>query len=83
MALPDIIFKHGSCNAAVFSKEVTRGDRTFQARSVSFQKRYRDKNGEWQSTSYLDVHDLPKAVLVLNKAYDYCTSNGHTDDEQE
>lgn len=83
MAQPDIVFKHGACNAAIFSKEVTRGERTFQVRSVSFQKRYRDKNGEWQTSSYLDVHDLPKAVLVLNKAYDYLTSNGHRDAEED
>ena len=83
MGQPDIVFKHGSCNAAVFSKEVTRGDRTFQSRSVSFQKSYRDKNGEWQTTSYLDVNDLPKAVLVLNKAFDYLTSNGHREVEEE
>ena len=76
MAQPDIVFKHGACNAAVFSKEVTQGERTFQVRSVSFQKRYRDKNGEWQTTSYLDVNDLPKAILVLQKSYDYLTSGG-------
>jgi hypothetical protein len=83
MAQPDIVFKHGHCTAAVFTKEVTRGDRTFQARSVSFQKRYRDKNGEWQTSSYLDVNDIPKAVLVLQKSFDYLTSNGHRDEEGE
>ena len=82
MSQPDIIFKHGACNAAVFTKEVTKGDRTFTSRTVSFQKRYRDKQGEWQSTSYLDVNDLPKAMLVLNKAFDYCTSNGYNQDAE-
>ena len=83
MAQPDIVFKHGACHAAVFSKEVTRGDRTFQARSVSFQKRYLDKNGEWQTSSYLDVNDLPKAALVLSKAYDYLTSGGQREEGEE
>ncbi|OGG46353.1 MAG: hypothetical protein A3F84_13505 [Candidatus Handelsmanbacteria bacterium RIFCSPLOWO2_12_FULL_64_10] len=84
MAQPDIVFKHGRCSAAVFSKEITRGEKTFQAKSVSFQKRYLDKNGEWQTSSYLDVNDIPKAVLVLNKAYDYMTSsNGHRDAEED
>ena len=87
MALPDIVFKHGSCNAAIFTKEITKADGQVRTtRSVSFQKRFRDKNGEWQVTSYLDVNDLPKAMLVLNKAYDYCTSPGlkqETDDDQQ
>jgi hypothetical protein len=83
LAQPDIVFKHGHCTAAVFSKEVTKGDRTFRVSSVSFQKRYLDKNGEWQTSSYLDVNDIPKAVLVLQKAFDYLTSSGFRDEEDE
>jgi hypothetical protein len=30
-----------------------------------------DKNGEWQSTNTLRINDLPKASLVLQKAYEY------------
>ena len=40
-------------------------------RTVSFQRRYMDKNGEWQSTNTLRVNDLPKASLVLQKAFEY------------
>jgi len=84
MAQPDIVFKHGTCNAAIFTKEITTADGQVRTiRSVSFQKRFRDKNGEWQVTSYLDVHDLPKAVLVLNKAYDYLTSIGEEDGDDQ
>lgn len=80
---PEIIFKHGRCCAAIFAKEIRRGDKKFLVRNVSFQKHYRDRNGEWQSTSTLDVNDIPKAVLVLSKAYDYLTSGDHRDEEKE
>ena len=40
-------------------------------RTVSFQKSYKDKNGVWQKTTSLRVNDLPKASLVLQKAYEY------------
>ena len=40
-------------------------------RTVSFQRRYMDKNGDWQSTNTLRVNDLPKASLVLQKAFEY------------
>lgn len=84
MAQPEIVFKHGRCQAAVFSKETTtREGMTLQVRSVSFQKRYLDKNGEWQTSFYLDVNDLPKAVLVLQKAFDYLTSGGCRDEGDE
>jgi hypothetical protein len=83
MAQPDIVFKHGRCSAAVFSKEIERKGKVFQVKSVSFQKRYLDKNGEWQTSSYLDVNDLPKAALVLSKAYDYLTSGGQREESNE
>ena len=40
-------------------------------RTVSLQRRYKDKNGVWQSASSFRVNDLPKAALVLEKAYEY------------
>ena len=40
-------------------------------RTASLQRRYKDKNGVWQSANSLRVNDLPKASLVLQKAYEY------------
>ena len=40
-------------------------------RTISLQRRYTDEKGEWKSTSSLRINDLPKASLVLNKAYEY------------
>jgi len=40
-------------------------------RTVSLQRRYKDKNGVWQTANSLRVNDLPKASLVLQKAYEY------------
>lgn len=44
--------------------------RTYQ--TVSFDRRYKDdRTGEWKSTNSLRRDDLPKAALLLNKAYEY------------
>jgi hypothetical protein len=43
-----------------------------------FQKRYKGQDGQWQSTSSLDVNDIPKAILALTKAYDYLISGVDT-----
>ena len=40
-------------------------------RTASLQRRYKDKNGVWQNANSLRVNDLPKASLVLQKAYEY------------
>ena len=41
--------------------------------TVSLQRRYKDKEGVWKSTNTLRLNDLPKAVLVMQKAYEYLT----------
>jgi len=79
MAQPEVTFRHGSCSASVFANEVNGSDGPFTARNVAFQRRYQDKEGQWQTSGSLRVNDIPKAVLVLNKAYDYLTSNGRAD----
>ena len=37
---------------------------------------YKDKKGEWQTTSSLRTNDLTKAAAVLNKAYEYIVLSG-------
>ena len=75
MPEPEITFRHGACSAAIFVNEVERGKHSFKTRTVAFQRRYRDQNGNWQSTASLSVNDIPKAILTLRKAYEYLTSN--------
>ncbi len=78
---PEIVFRHGSCSASIFVNEYQRGEDTFKVRTVMFQRRYRDKNGDWQATNSLGVNDIPKATLVLRKAYEYLTSSPCEDEE--
>ncbi|MBU2561017.1 MAG: hypothetical protein KKD17_01875 [Nanoarchaeota archaeon] len=73
-------FKAGAITATVWrntltNKEGKQGD----VLSVSFDRRYLDKESNaWKSTSSLRVGDLPKAVFVLNKAYEYVLLNGQS-----
>ena len=66
-------FKHGSVEAAIFENEIEKNGKTFTVRKAVFQRNYLDKNDKWQTTSSLDVNDVPKAMLVLSKAYDFMT----------
>jgi len=67
-------FKCGSVEAAIFENTVSKGDTSFTLRKAVIQRNYLDKNDTWQSTSSLDVNDIPKAMLVLSKAYDFMTT---------
>jgi hypothetical protein len=79
MAQPEKVFRQGSCSASIFANEITRNGKSIAVPKVSFQKRYKDKSGEWKTSSSLDVNDLPKAVICLSKAYDYLTSRDESE----
>ena len=83
MAQPEITFRHGLCSASIFENEYKRGEESFTVRTVSFQRSYLDKEGNWQTTNSLKVNDIPKAVLVLNKAYEFLTSNSQAESEAD
>ena len=72
MAQPEKRFKCGACEVSIFENIITRKDgRKANTKKVSFQKRYKDSDGEWKSTQSLDVNDIPKARLALYEAYKY------------
>ncbi|RLI97251.1 MAG: hypothetical protein DRO96_01110 [Candidatus Aenigmatarchaeota archaeon] len=68
---PEKKFSTGEISATVWNNKVERDGKPMQFRTVSFQKRYKDNDGEWRESKSLKPADLPKAVLVLNKAYEY------------
>lgn len=70
--LPEKKFKAGAINVTIWKNERQKeSGEEFSYYSISIDRRYKNKNGEWQSTNSLRVNDLPKAILVLNKAYEY------------
>ena len=70
---PEKRFSTGAISATVW-KNTGKSKKTgeeVEFRTINLQRAYKDKNDEWQHTSSLRVNDLPKAALVLNKAYEY------------
>ena len=69
---PERKFSTGVITATVWQNQgKSRDGETISYRTVSLQRRYKDKNGVWQSASSLRVNDLPRASLVLQKAFEY------------
>lgn len=71
MAQPEKRYKVGACTASIFVNEIDTGNGIVQAKSVSLQRSFKDKDGQWQASSSFRLHDLPKAQLALSKAYEY------------
>ena len=64
---PEKTFKAGAVRAAIWTNRSERGS----YRTVQLTRSYKDGHGSWKQSSTLRISDLPRATLVLNKAYEY------------
>ena len=78
--LPEKKIRSGAISATIWQNEQDTPTGRVVYRTVSFERSYKDKDGKWQATNKLRSSDLPRAVLVLNKAYEYL-SLGETEVE--
>lgn len=75
---PENRFSAGAMAASIFKNEITKKvdgkDEKVEFKTTTISRNYMDKEGKWQSTNSLRINDIPKAILVLQKAYDELVS---------
>ena len=69
--LPDKKFKAGGVTATVWKGVSPKGATYF---NVQLGRSYKDKDNNWKTTSSFRESDVPKAVVLLQKAYEYVIS---------
>ena len=74
MSAPEKVFRIGLVSASVFVNEVDSDNGTRELRNVNLQRRYRDGEGNWKSTSTFTLADLPAAVRALQLAQNHVES---------
>ena len=74
-------FSTGVINASVWKNNGVRNGENIEFFSVSLERRYKAKSGEWKSTNSLGLNDLPKAQLVLAEAYRFIALKERQDEE--
>ena len=71
--LPEKRFSAGAIAVTVWNNvliDKLGAERSY--RTISFERRYLDKaTNQWKSSNSLRVNDLPKASLILDRAYEY------------
>ena len=77
-SLPEKKFSTGAISATIWKNNGTskKTGEPVDFRTIKIDRRYTDKEGNWQSTNSLRLNDLPKASLVLQKAYEYLVLKG-------
>ena len=68
---PDKKFKAGGLTATVWKGVSPKGIIYF---NVQLGRSYKDKDNNWKNTSSLRENDVPKALVLLQKAYEYIIS---------
>lgn len=83
--LPEKKFRAGAIAATIWrnKSQIKKGDEVDYYYTISIDRNYKDKEGQWQSTNSLRVSDLPKAVLVLQKAFECLVIKDQGSNEQE
>jgi len=71
MVKPETVFKVGAVRASVFRNTIEKNGKLIQLPKVAIEVRYKDKTGQWNGTNSLSLNDLPKAILALQKAFEY------------
>jgi hypothetical protein len=62
----------GAISATIWNNEGNnKNGEKVNFKTITLQRVYQDKEGKWSNTNSLRITDLPKAVLVLQKSYEY------------
>ena len=68
---PEKVIRFGAISASVFTNEIETNGGKKIVRNVKLQRRYRNGDDEWKTSSSFTLAELPVAVEVLKRATDY------------
>jgi len=78
--MPETKFRSGAIAATIWANETVKDGKKVEYKSITFERSYKDKSDQWQSTNSLRTADIPKAILVLTKAYEYLALNAEEEE---
>ena len=79
-------FKAGAVSSALWENEIEVNGKTVTILKATVQRRYKDKDGNWQSSGSFSRNEIPLAVHCLQKAFEKIiekqseTSNGSVEE---
>jgi len=75
-------FKAGQVSAALWENEITvKNGHKATMLKATVERRYRDKDGNWKSSSSFSRNEIPLAIYCLQKAFEKIISEQVNDSE--
>jgi hypothetical protein len=78
---PIRVFRTGNICASIWCTEVQKNGRTMKRFSVRVQRRFKRQDGKYTDAKYWWPQDLPRIILVTQKAYEYIALQGKDAEE--
>ena len=80
---PRKTFRAGSVRASIWDNELvlSNGEKT-NVPKVCVDRRYKNKEGEWTSSSHFSINELAKLQTVVRAAFDYLVLAVPRDDQE-
>ena len=63
-------FQAGQVSAALWENQVQVNGRTVTLLKATVQRRYKDREGKWQSSGSFGRNEIPMAIYCLQKAFE-------------
>ena len=67
---PIVSFRAGLVTAAIWANDVDLKGRTTTILKATVQRRYKDKDNNWQSSNSFSRNEIPLAIWCLQKAFE-------------
>ena len=70
---PEKKFVAGPISVTVWNNVTEKNGEELSYPTITIDRNYKDKEGNWQHTNSLRAADLPKASVALTKAFEFLT----------
>ena len=74
MAKPTARFRAGQVSAAIWENEITVNGRKAVMLKASIERRFKDKDGQWKSSTSFSRNEIPLAIYCLQKCFEHIIS---------
>jgi len=78
-------FTAGQVSAAIWENEVTTkaGKKVTMLKKATVERRYKDRDGQWKSSSSFARNEIPLAIYCLNRSFEHIIESQKDSDSVE
>ncbi len=75
-------FQAGTINCSLWENEMTIDGQSRTVLKATIERRYKDKTGEWKSSSSYSRNEIPLLMYVLQQAFGYMLQSRKSEEDK-